>query len=189
MNPLILGLGGALANTAIDALLGGGNLRLLYNDNFSIAVPCTLRERHNDQLQITDHPVEIGAQISDHAFVRPMHVDLEIVYGETWTESIKDFYAKFLTLQSSRELFNIVTGKRAYSNMLVEHLESSTDKRTENILILTLRCRQVIIVETRTTQPSKDKQANPGKTAAPTNKGSLQTFSLKNPTSIVAVPI
>ena len=59
----------------------------------------------------------------------------------------------------------------------------------ENILILTLRCRQVIIVETRTTQPSKDKQANPGTTAAPTNKGSLQTFPLKNPAPIVAVPI
>jgi hypothetical protein len=31
----------------------------------------TIEEVHNDELEITDHPVEKGTTISDHAFKRP----------------------------------------------------------------------------------------------------------------------
>lgn len=34
----------------------------------------TIEEQHQDDLQITDHPVEIGASITDHAYRRPSSV-------------------------------------------------------------------------------------------------------------------
>lgn len=34
----------------------------------------TIEEQHQDDLQITDHPVEIGANITDHAYRRPSSV-------------------------------------------------------------------------------------------------------------------
>lgn len=34
----------------------------------------TIEEQHQDDLQITDHPVEIGANISDHAYRKPSSV-------------------------------------------------------------------------------------------------------------------
>jgi len=52
----------------------------------TIAMPdikamATVRERHMDQLEITDHPVEQGASISDHAFKRPAEVTIEIAWS------------------------------------------------------------------------------------------------------------
>lgn len=49
----------------------------------SIVANITVRERHVDELQITDHPIEQGANISDHAFKRPEEVTIEC----SWTNS------------------------------------------------------------------------------------------------------
>lgn len=43
----------------------------------------TISERHHDELEITDHPVEAGAQISDHAFVRPPEVIIECAWSNS----------------------------------------------------------------------------------------------------------
>lgn len=46
----------------------------------------TIEETHVDEMDITDHPVEYGAAISDHAFRRPS--ELSIVCG--WSDSPND---------------------------------------------------------------------------------------------------
>lgn len=43
----------------------------------------TIEEVHNDELEITDHPVEQGASISDHAFKRPP----DVVITAGWSDS------------------------------------------------------------------------------------------------------
>src|SRR4051812_9475260 len=43
----------------------------------------TIRERHVDELDIVDHPVEQGAQISDHAFKRPPEVTIECAWSNS----------------------------------------------------------------------------------------------------------
>lgn len=43
----------------------------------------TLEEIHTDELQITDHPVEQGAVISDHAFKRPAQVIITCAWSNT----------------------------------------------------------------------------------------------------------
>lgn len=43
----------------------------------------TLEERHTDELEITEHPVEQGAAISDHAYKRPA----EVVITCAWSNS------------------------------------------------------------------------------------------------------
>jgi hypothetical protein len=194
MNALALGIGGALvggvASGLINGVLGGSaNYRLFSNKNFSIAIPCSIRERHSDVLTITDHPVEIGSKISDHAYLNPQRVDIEIVYGSGQIDSLVDIYQKFTSLQASRELFNIVTGKRSYRDMLIEVIECTTDARTENLLRLNLHCRQVIIVSTQIVQADSKDQANAKDTAAPTQKGTAQTFPLKDQSAIKSVPL
>ena len=37
-----------------------------------IIAQATFEERHIDELEVTDHPVQQGAMISDHAFRRPL---------------------------------------------------------------------------------------------------------------------
>lgn len=43
----------------------------------------TIEEVHNDEMEITDHPVERGAVISDHAFARPS----EVIITAGWSNS------------------------------------------------------------------------------------------------------
>ncbi|WP_248322038.1 phage baseplate protein [Caballeronia sp. Sq4a] len=49
----------------------------------SIVAHATIEEVHQDELEVTEHPVEQGTVIADHAFVRP--ADLIITAG--WSNS------------------------------------------------------------------------------------------------------
>lgn len=161
----------------------------------------TLEENHDDELEITDHPVEKGAIISDHAFKRPCQVVIRgswsnspslaglidgvlgglkatvvggqaLLSGKAATNVI-DTYTKLLKLQSGAVPFDIYTGKRKYSNMLIRSINVTTNKQTENELAATIVCREVILVSTSlvTVPTDASKQANPGSTAAPTSAG------------------
>ena len=161
----------------------------------------TVKEQHEDTLEITDHPVEQGAVISDHAFKMPAKLTLEVGWSNSPSKAglveglvgaatstvagaqsilsgnsqqqVRDLYAKLLKLQSDAIPFEIFTGKRRYSDMLIQSISTTTEKNTENILMLTLSCRQVIIVRTSVVLVPADmaKQANPQSTAAPTQVG------------------
>lgn len=123
----------------------------------------TVEERHEDSLTITEHPVEKGAAISDHAYKNPMRVTISAGKGAKDGETVpQETYDALLELQKSREPFNIVTGKRSYENMLVEDIQVITDVDTDNVLMVTLDCREVIIVATETVQvpPSRQRQAD-----------------------------
>lgn len=48
-----------------------------------IKAQATIREIHNDELEVTEHPVEVGAMISDHAYKRPAELVLEIAWSNS----------------------------------------------------------------------------------------------------------
>lgn len=150
-----------------------------------IEIMAVVEEVHNDELTITEHPVERGAPISDHAFKRPAEVTLkcgwtnasftalsgaikESFLGGSMSKSdyISSVYSQLLALQQSRELIDVVTSKRLYSNMLLQGLTVVTDPKTSEALMATATLREVIIVTTQaTTLPPRNQQADPSKTA------------------------
>lgn len=189
-----------------------------------------IEERHTSELEITEHPVEQGAAIADHAFVKPVVVS--IVYG--WSNSpsqpaglvssavalgqaltgqtgaliasvfsaaqaaqsllggndpgqVKAVYESLIALQKSRVLFDLYTGKRSYKNMLIQSIQETTELNTENCLILTITCRQVIIAITQTVTVGGDTSvlASPEQNAAVTDEGSR---SLVESTSLIPPP-
>src|SRR5574344_2345239 len=104
-----------------------------------IIFDAVIEESHEDGLEITEHPVEQGAAISDHAFVKPMRVTVRAGVSDSGGEAAagqdgraSEVYERLLELMREREPFDIVTGKRAYKNMLVETLSSATTAETEN---------------------------------------------------------
>lgn len=161
----------------------------------------TLEEIHEDEMDITEHPVEQGATISDHAFKRPARLRIKamwsnspsvrgfvdgvvdglaatatgvqsLVTGNT-ESSIRDIYAKLLQLQEQAIPFDVFTGKRVYSNMLVRTLTQNTEPQTENALSVQFTLQQVIMVKTQTLSvaaPSVN-QASPQQTQPVTNQG------------------
>lgn len=48
-----------------------------------IVAQATVEEHHMDELEITDHPVEQGAMITDHAFKRPAELTLKLGWSNS----------------------------------------------------------------------------------------------------------
>ncbi|EAR6643814.1 hypothetical protein WAS59_000883 [Salmonella enterica] len=148
-------------------------------------------EKHTDTLEITEHPVEIGAAIADHAYKKPSEVVMEV--GFAGGGSLLDFasnltatsllglspqqtYQEILDLQESRIPFDVVTGKRLYSNMLIRALEVTTDKTTENVLSAVLTLREVLISQTQqVTVADKTNMKDGASTSAVLNTGNKTT--------------
>lgn len=130
-------------------------------------------EDSNDELEITQHPVQRGAEITDHAYLKPATVSIRFIYVPNITSTPLDqLYQELLTLQASREPFTIVTGKRVYQNMLFRSISVSTDVTKENILYVMGDFQQIIIVDVQQTNvPVKSQQKIPQKTNSTSNLG------------------
>jgi len=177
-----------------------------------IIAQVTLEEKHHDELEVTDHPVEQGAAIVDHAFKRPAEITLHLGWSNSPSSSgnlgnaaasaasaispaaaqltnayglvtgvisavngtgnkLQEIYQALLQLQETRALFVIYTGKRVYTNMICKSLITETDNKSENSLLITVECKQVILVNTQTVLLSKNKVSNPKLNASPLNLG------------------
>jgi len=158
-----------------------------------IEIAAMLEEIHSDTLQVTEHPVELGAAITDHAYKRPCEVVIRCGWSNSTlsafvsaisslfsgsmsaSDYVSSVYSQLLTLQESRVPMDITTSKRQYSNMLITSLQVTTDQRSSAVLMVQATCRQIIIVQTQaTTLPAKENQANPASTAAIEDTGYKQ---------------
>lgn len=116
----------------------------------------TVEEDHEDELSITDSPVEQGATITDHAVKRPAQLVVKVGYSNSSLQAlgnpnyVQQVYSAFLTLQATREPFDVLTGKRFYTDMLIRRLSTTTNERTEDALMMTCEMRQIIITNTQT---------------------------------------
>lgn len=139
----------------------------------------TIEEHHDDELVITEHPVEQGAEITDHSYKRPVRLTLRVGWSNSSPRALGNpiyidaIYAQFLALQASRIPFTILTGKRAvYTNMLARRVSVTTDEKTENALMMTIECQEIIIATTQIlTVPPTASMANPQSTASAVNVG------------------
>jgi len=168
-----------------------------------IIAQATVQEMHTDNLELTDHPVALGANITDHAFKLPMELELKLAWSNSPNISagisqilgssasaagqvlggnyigaantavassglsllaggfslqdgssvgqVNSIYNQLLRMQGNRALFDIFTGKRQYSNMIIKSLIVLNDHQTENSLFVTMHCREIILVSTKTT--------------------------------------
>ena len=197
----------------------------------AIVAQAVLEEVHQDELEVTEHPVEQGTVIADHAFVRPAELILtygfsnspnrtsaigalagfaaaqsgsaralvasaEAVSGVTTALSslsggksaVQQAYDNLLTLYRARTLFTIYTGKRVYKNMLIKSLTTTTDRETENSMIVRIGCKQILMAQTQTvTVPDSSVMADPSKNAAVSDMGT--TYPVPTPNiNVSALP-
>lgn len=131
----------------------------------------TIEEVGKDDLEITQHPVQQGASITDHAYVKPSTVNLKVMWNDD-DAPLAETYQNLLDLQASREPFDVVTGKRTYRNMLIKSLALTTDALTENVLNISLELQEIILTSLEVvTVPERPKQKDPGKTGKTENAG------------------
>ena len=80
-----------------------------------------------------------------------------ILDGSFDTDYVRTTYNKFLALQASRELFDVVTGKRSYKNMVISRISVVTDGTSENALMMTCECQEILLATTQTVQVNNTK--------------------------------
>jgi hypothetical protein len=164
-----------------------------------ILIAATLEESYEDVLEVTEHPVEAGAQITDHSFKRPREVTLKCGWSNSSQEAlvgtlstyfagggfstpdyVTDVYAQLLTLQLQRTPFQIQTTFFQYNNMVLRSLFVTRDEKTGNALMVTAVCREVIFVSTQSALlPPLANQANPSSTAETQKGGATNLISGK----------
>lgn len=139
---------------------------------------CTVSESSSDTLKITEHPVQRGVDFTDHAIKEQPALKIEAIFNPLFTP-LKELYNNLLDLQSSREPFEIMTGKRLYKDMLCKNLAVVTDAQNEFILSILGEFTQITIVESQTTTvPASAVQKNAQITGAATTTGEKQVQSV-----------
>lgn len=152
----------------------GGYIRSLGGLAFDVVV----HESETATVRVTDHQIESGASVSDHAYMEPKEVELEIGQGSIDSEGDpREMLDALRALQERREPVEIYTGKTYYPTMLITGIMVNTDRTTEHVLMATVRCREVRIVETSEVDAShikeapKKRQKTPQKTKATADRG------------------
>ena len=194
-------IGGAVGGIATQA--AGKLLNALFMSGRSIGgiIPdVVIEEHHVDTLTITDHPVEQGAAITDHAYKNPAEVTMRVAWSNSKSLSnsivsgslfkgqistATDLYRQLLDLQGKRQVFDLVTGKRTYNNMLIKSLAVTTDHDSENALIVTAVLREIIVVQTDSVElKPADVHADPQDTGAVQNAGNKQPVKAPNQSAL-----
>lgn len=144
----------------------------------------TIEETHTDELEITEHPVEQGAAVTDHAYLKPCTVTIRAGVSDSGGQSAGErrsveAYEALLKLQGSREPFDLVTGKRVYANMLIRSLTSTTEEGSENALIFTAELRQVLLANVATVAVPRSRQRYGAKTGGVDQQGQKQAEPVK----------
>lgn len=144
-----------------------------------IPLSCILSERHQSDVEITGNPIETGAEVNDHAYVKPKQVVLEVA-----DRNAALMFNALMRFQESRVPFYLVTGLTIYKDMLIKSIDATRDKDYSTILSATVTCQQVIIVSTGSAPSEGGSQpsGSPGGTKS-TGAGRPSAQAANNPTT------
>lgn len=150
-----------------------------------------LREEHSSSLRITEHPVQSGANLSDHSFFMPSRLVLDIGMNDAmasfrigqypiFNKSV-NAYQQLLDLQRKRTPFTVVTRLNKYTNMLIEQIFSPVDARTTFGARIILNLKQIITATVGETTAPNSVAEN---TTNTTQKGSVTSSTPSNTTTV-----
>lgn len=148
----------------------------------------TIEEKHEDEIEITEHPTDVGSPMHDHAYKTPPKLSMKLgwsesagrlngMVGDSILSETTGLIAVYETLQLLQENYVrliISTGKRLYTNMLIKSLSCTTDKATENVLMIDITFKKVFIVQTSETTVLVENQKSPESTAQVKDGGTVQ---------------
>jgi hypothetical protein len=120
-----------------------------------------LKMTHTSRLTITEHPVQTGAALTDHAFLQPRELSIEVgmsnVASSFVPEQFSGGYSRSVTafqvlkdLQALRVPIQVHTRLGLYQNMLVEVLSAPDDFMTLDGLRCTVTFREIIVAQVTT---------------------------------------
>jgi hypothetical protein len=143
-----------------------------------VPVSVVLKEKHEHALGITTDPIESGAEINDHAYLKQKRITLDFADGNAAAT-----FNALVAFQASRVPTSIVTGLFVYPNMLIERLIADRDETTGRICSGSAECSEIIIVSTAYASPDSPELDQAGGSA-----GGANSTKAARPSSSLAQP-
>lgn len=114
---------------------------------------------HESTLSITEHPVQTGSNISDHAFMQPNALSFEIGMSDVMEDVSNSNYKSFSSdttrsinaykilrqLQSDKIPINVYTKLYNYKNMLIETLVAPDSNQTAYALKANVTLKELLV--------------------------------------------
>ena len=173
-----------------------------------IQLDAVISETHSNEVSLTSNPVELGAEITDHAVVQPKKLNIvaqvsdtpmglaafgQIVdlvtglFGTSTTDNItrsNAAYNAIIQLQEEREPIEIQTKLKLYTNMIITNVSVQQDKNTSRIVRMSIDLQQVIITESEIVQLTEEQlQAGSAKEQASPAEKSGRKETVEPPAS------
>lgn len=163
-----------------------------------IQLDAVISEAHDNEVTVTDNPVELGADITDHSIIKPKVVNItatvtdtplgsaafgEIVdtvtglFGTSTAENLTrsvTAYNALVQLQETREPIEIQTKLKLYQNMIITRVTTAQDVNTSREVVMRITAREVLITESEIVklQPEQLEEGSPKEQASsPEQKG------------------
>ena len=182
----IIDLSGATLQRRIVVAAGGSQTTTLENY-------ITVEEEPSDISTVTRHPVDSGAIMSDHIILQPPELRTRLGWSNADLTAngdaayVNNIYAQILQLKNNRQLMQVYTGKRFYTNMWPADIHGPrTDAKSEWSIIVDIRWVQLLLVNltnpsqgsapnSATTNINPSAQTDPSTTQPTQNNGTVQT--------------
>ena len=124
---------------------------------------------HSIELQTTSNPVETGASIVDHAYVKPAELTMEVMMSDVHQSLVPEQFtgASFRSvnawqvlrkLQSDRIPMSVFTRLGLYTNMLITKLAASDTAETFRALSAEVTLREIPVARIKTVKISSADQ-------------------------------
>lgn len=138
-----------------------------------IELDAVISETHTNQIRLTKNPVELGADITDHAIVEPKKVSIvaqvsdtplgtaafgQIVdlvtglFGTSTTQNItrsNAAYNAMVQLMELREPIQLQTKLKLYDNMVITNINTTQDKNSSRVVFMIISLEEVLITESQ----------------------------------------
>jgi len=137
-----------------------------------ITIDAVIEDDHERDCEVTENPVEDGANVTDHVHLKPVHLTINGVISDTpidfgilnnlatgnisgLSNSVKSLggskrsieqYNKLVELQKKREPFEVVTGLRVYKNMILKRLQVQRNAQKGQAIHFTAELMEIKII-------------------------------------------
>lgn len=153
--------------------------------------PFVFRIDHESNAKITSFPVHQGASITDHMYIEPSRITIEIGASDVMMgdgESIL-VYEKLREIQSQREPLELTTRLFHYDSVVIESISVPDDNQTQFGLKATVVFQEIIIASTSILEVSGGNKNKAKKSRSPSKKknikrGEVQSMPLFEKTTL-----
>lgn len=144
-----------------------------------------IRADHTKRVKLTDHPVQTGATITDHAIIEPKELSIEVAMSDVMSDKVQGQFGSgngrsqkafdvLTEMQEKRRPLQVVTRLATYENMMITSIEVPDDFKTTSALRAMVTFKEVLMASVSEIKIS----ARPDSTDS-TDRGTIQAESVE----------